>query len=367
MILYRYINRQLFVTTVVVTFVLTMVLVSGRFIKYMAQAAAGEIAADALFLIMFFRLPEFLQMILPLSLYIGVLLVFGRMYVDNEMVVLRAGGVGPGRILRALLAPVLVTTCVIGMFSLYVTPMGDAQVNRIFEQQDERSVLELLSPGRFHARGTSDGHRATYAESLDREEGELGNVFISDLRYGEQEDEARMLTVWAEKGRIIERKGESYLELRNGRQYQGRPGQADYRALDFERSLVRIGEERKAPPPPEVRGRSTAELIASDSREALAELQWRVSLIVLVPLMILLAVPMSRANPRQGAFMRVVPALLLFMLYVGLLLVMRSWIADFRGDELPWFYHMAWIHLIAAAVIALLYAWPLISGRRAGI
>lgn len=91
MILYRYINRQLFVTTVVVTFVLVMVLVSGRFIKYLAEAAVGDIAADALFLIMAFRLPEFLQMILPLSLYIGVLLVLGRMYVDNEMVVLKAG------------------------------------------------------------------------------------------------------------------------------------------------------------------------------------------------------------------------------------------------------------------------------------
>ncbi len=55
-------------TTVLVTFILVMVLVSGRFIKYLAEAAAGEIAADALFLVMAFRLPEFLQMILPLSL-----------------------------------------------------------------------------------------------------------------------------------------------------------------------------------------------------------------------------------------------------------------------------------------------------------
>ncbi len=34
-------------TTVLVTFILVMVLVSGRFIKYLAEAAAGEIAADA--------------------------------------------------------------------------------------------------------------------------------------------------------------------------------------------------------------------------------------------------------------------------------------------------------------------------------
>ncbi|WP_414430768.1 LptF/LptG family permease [Alcanivorax sp. IL3] len=60
LILHRYINRQVFLTTVMVTFILVMVLVSGRFIKYLAEAAAGEIAADALFLVMAFRMPEFL-------------------------------------------------------------------------------------------------------------------------------------------------------------------------------------------------------------------------------------------------------------------------------------------------------------------
>src|SRR5690606_15569162 len=102
LILHRYINRQVFVTTVLVTFILVMVLVSGRFIKYLAEAAAGQIAADALFLVMAFRLPEFLQMILPLSLYISLLLVLGRMHMDNEMVVLQAGGQGHGRIIRSL-------------------------------------------------------------------------------------------------------------------------------------------------------------------------------------------------------------------------------------------------------------------------
>jgi len=96
LILYRYINRQLLATTVVVTVVLMMVLVSGRFIKYLAQAAKGEIAADVLLLVMLYRVPEFLQLILPLSVFIAVLLVLGRMYSDSEMAVLRAGGADAG-------------------------------------------------------------------------------------------------------------------------------------------------------------------------------------------------------------------------------------------------------------------------------
>src|SRR5699024_12188494 len=40
------------------------------------------------------RLPEFLQLILPLSLYIGILLVLGGMYVTNEITVMSACGIG---------------------------------------------------------------------------------------------------------------------------------------------------------------------------------------------------------------------------------------------------------------------------------
>lgn len=365
MILYRYINRQLFTTTVVVAFVLTMVLVSGRFIKYMAEAAAGKIAADALFAIMLFRLPEFLQMILPLSLYIAVLLVFGRLHVDNEMVVMKAGGVGPARILRGLLAPVLVMMVVIAGFSLYATPRGDAEVARIFEAQKERSVLELLSPGRFHSERSGEGQRATYAESLDRERGELGNVFIADTRQFSGDGGVRMLTVRARTGRIVEHEGANYLELRNGRQYLGQPGSAGYRVADFERSLVRLAGEESSPPPPEVHGRPTLELLQQTGNEVRAELQWRWSLILLVPVMIALALPLSRVSPRQGPFMRLIPALLLYMLYLGLLLVLRSRMADVQG-AMPWFYSMVWVHVVAVLGVALVYAWPKLTGRSTG-
>lgn len=365
MILYRYINRQLFATTVVVAFVLTMVLVSGRFIKYMAEAAAGKIAADALFAIMLFRLPEFLQMILPLSLYIAVLLVFGRLHVDNEMVVMKAGGVGPARMLRGLLTPVLVMMGVIAGFSLYATPYGDAEVARIFEAQKERSVLELLSPGRFHAKSAGDGQRATYAESLDRERGELGNVFIADTRQFSGDGGMRMLTVRARTGSIVERDNVSYLQLRNGRQYLGQPGGDSYRVASFERSLVRLTDDSGSPAPPEVRGRPTMELLEQSDRQARAELQWRWSLVLLVPVMISLALPLSRVSPRQGPFMRLIPALLLYMLYLGLLVVLRSRMADLTGPQ-PWFYNMAWVHVLAISGVVLVYAWPRLTGRRAG-
>ena len=353
-------------TTVLVTFILVMVLVSGRFIKYLAEAAAGEIAADALFLVMAFRMPEFLQMIVPLSLYIALLLVLGRMHMDNEMVVLQAGGQGNGRVVRSLVVPILMATTLVGMFSLYVTPRGDAEVNRIFEEQKGRSVLELLTPGRFHVKGSSDSQRATYAEHLNREKGVLENVFVADARFESQGEAGRLLTVWAKSGKLVVEEGISYLLLTDGFQYQGKPGQLDYKEVGFKEARVRIGGEKTDSRPPKVRGRSTQELLdqQADNKAALAELQWRLSLILTVPIMALAAIPLARVNPRQGRFYRLIPAVLGYMLYVGMLLVCRSAIEDHEG-ALPWYLSMVWIHLCTGLVVFLLYFGGRLFRRRA--
>lgn len=363
MILNRYINRQLFVTTVVVSFVLMMVLVSGRFIKYLAEAAAGEISADILLLVMLFRLPEFLQMILPLSMFVAVLLVFGRLSIDNELVVMRAGGVGVGRNARGLIVPVVMAATLVGSFSLYITPRGDAEVTRLFDEQKNRSVLELLTPGRFFTKGYDTLQRSTYAERVDRANGLLHNLFISEIRYGIDNAPRQSMTVRAQTGKLVQQDGINYLQLENGVQYQGVPGEGDFSEVSFDRALLDVGEEKAASRPPKVRGRTTLELLRSDQGDSLAELQWRISLVLLVPVMCLAAIPLGQVNPRQGRFGKLIPAVLVYMTYMGLLLVIRSRIADIPVADRAWYINMLWVHLTAIVMVIGLYLWPSIIAR----
>lgn len=341
-------------TTLVVTFVLVMVMVSGRFIKYLAEAAAGELPADALMYIMAFRLPEFLQMILPLGLFIAIMLVIGRLYMDNEMAVMRACGIGDTRLVRGLSVPIFTATFVVGFFSLYFTPYGDSEVARIFEAQDQRSALELLSPGRFHVRGEGRGLRATYAEQLDREQGRLSGVFISELR-SRQGGAVQPVTVRAREGRVEERDGATFLRLDDGIQYQGQPGQPDFAEVRFDSAWILIRRDAVTQKPAKVRGTPTLDLLHRDDPPAQSELQWRVSLVLMVPLVMLAAVPLARTNPRQGRFMRFVPALLGFLLYLGGLLVIRTRLEDWSDGPVPVMLHMGWIHVVAVLVILCLF------------
>src|SRR5690606_39758365 len=75
-----------------VTVILLVVAMITRFLQYLSDAVAGEISSDILLRLMAYRLPDFLLVILPFALFLGILLAYGRMYADNEMTVLRACG-----------------------------------------------------------------------------------------------------------------------------------------------------------------------------------------------------------------------------------------------------------------------------------
>jgi len=49
-----------------VTLVLLLIFMSGRFIKYLALVASGGLSPDILLQVMAYRLPGFLELILPL-------------------------------------------------------------------------------------------------------------------------------------------------------------------------------------------------------------------------------------------------------------------------------------------------------------
>ena len=78
MIIFRYITREVLASTLAVTAVLMLIITSARLIKYLSDAAAGKLEAGAVLLVLFYRMPGFLELLLPLGLFLGILLADGR-------------------------------------------------------------------------------------------------------------------------------------------------------------------------------------------------------------------------------------------------------------------------------------------------
>ena len=83
--------------TLAVSVVLLAIILSGRFVQYPAEAASGKLAADILLPVMLYRLPGFLELLIPLGLFIGIFMAYGRLYVESEVLILGACGAGRWR------------------------------------------------------------------------------------------------------------------------------------------------------------------------------------------------------------------------------------------------------------------------------
>ena len=99
MIIFRYLGQQILQVTAAVSLILLSVGLISRFIQYLGQAVSGDIASDVLFLLMFYRLAECFLVIVPLAFLLSILLVYGRMSEDNEIVILMNSGISQRRLL----------------------------------------------------------------------------------------------------------------------------------------------------------------------------------------------------------------------------------------------------------------------------
>ncbi|WP_339897857.1 LPS export ABC transporter permease LptF [uncultured Gilvimarinus sp.] len=344
MIVYRYLSREVLVTMLAVSTTLLLIIMSGRFVKYLADAASGKIAVDVLFTIMAYRLPGFLELIVPLGFFIAILLAYGRLYMDSEMVVLSACGMSQKKLLLITAIPAVVVALIVGAMSLWVSPWGAAQTEKLFAEQRARSEFTTLRAGHFQP--FNGGKVVTYVESVSENRTQLNKLFLTQVG-----TPTSVAIAEVGKQRHNSEYDQRYLELHNGIRYQGRPGSADYQITEFEQLAQHIPEpEVSSAYNIEADARPTAELLKDDSDAARAALQWRLSMPLLVLVVAFMSVPLSRTNPRQGRYLKMLPAIVLYLFYLAALTSVRSEIEAGKFPVLPglWVVHgvfivIAWV------------------------
>ena len=119
-----------------VALIVLVVALTSRFIQYLGQAVAGELASDVLLLLIFYRLPDFLLVILPLALFLGILLAYGRMYAESEMVILASSGLSQFRLLLMTLGSSAIIVALVAILSLQLAPWGIRHTEQLKQNQE---------------------------------------------------------------------------------------------------------------------------------------------------------------------------------------------------------------------------------------
>ena len=317
-ILSRYLGREALAGSIAAALVLTFLGLTGRLVRYLEEAANGTLAPELVFAIVAGRVPGVLQIVLPLALFLGVLLMVGRLYADQEAAALRAAGFGRRHLARTLAFPVFIVFAATLGLSLYVSPKTAEWVQRQVETGRQVAGIAGLSPQQFQSIGDQAVFYASDALDDGRMEdvfvyqsGPLDTVFKAEFAFQQQDSES----------------GQRFLVLQQGQRWRGDVQRLDWERLDFKEYMVRLELPDLRQGPLKVEALQTEDLLAGGNREQ-AQLHWRIALALMVPIGALLAMAMGPVAPRSGRWTKFLPGVLLFIVYFGLVNYVHSQMID---------------------------------------
>ncbi len=346
-IVHKAFYREATQTTLLVTLTFLTLYLVVSLVKLLSEAASGEFPAHVVFLLLSLELLKNLAMILPLTVFVGLLLTMARWYRDNEVTVLAACGVGLARLLRPTMVWTSAVAALVAAIAFYLAPMAALLLHKVKVENTSAYAAGVI-PGRFNH--TRNGRAIFYVDRVGSS-GRLHDIFVSRTQFGKGG------VLIAKRGYEFKnrRTGARFLVLLNGRRYQGIPGRANYRILRYRTYALRI---KRRPFTPTMASLTrdevpTLDLLRSSSPRAVAEWQWRLaqplSLFILAPL----ALVFAYTDSRKGAFAPLFAAVLAYFSYANLLSIAHALIA--RGHEPMWL-GLWWVHGLFAGLAVLLFS-----------
>lgn len=328
MIIFRYLLKEVFKTKLAVFFILMTIFISNKFVRVLDDASEGGIPGHLVMIFIGLKIPDLAGMILPLSLFLGILLSYGRIYADSEMSVLHACGISEWYVVRVTLVLSFITAIVTGVFTLYLSPLAADYEAHIKQELAADSGLSALTAGRFQ--NTGNEKAVVFIHNKNNDNKTLEKVFVAELPTETPSEQNRKKVinasiVYAKQGQIIEDEtGSQRLILSEGQRYQHDSENNEFREVTFGKYHIEIQEQKVSHKRRKLDALSTLELMQDRSVENQVEFQWRIAFPLTCLIITLIAVPFSKVNPRQGKFAKLLPALLLFLSYFLLLTATRS-------------------------------------------
>ncbi|PHM45116.1 LPS export ABC transporter permease LptF [Xenorhabdus mauleonii] len=355
MIIIRYLVRETLKSQIAILFILLLIFFSQKLVEVLGAAVEGNIPANLVLSLLGLGVPEMAQLILPLSLFLGVLMTFSKLYTESEITVMHACGLGKSVLVKSALILALITSALAAANVIWFTPWSSKYQSQVLADAKANPSLAAIMEGQF--KPSRDGNMVLYIGNVKGNRFE--NVFLAQLH---PSDEQRPSVVIADGGHMEESpSGNQIAVLHQGTRYEGTAMLRDFRITEFTNYQAVIGHQKADIDNSKVEQKSIGQLWHDTDNDSRAEFHWRLTLIVSVLTMALMVVPLSVVNPRQGRILSMLPAMLLYLIFFLLQSSLRS--NGSKGKLDPVF----WMWLVNGAYFALALAlnlWDTVPMRK---
>ena len=331
-ILFRSLNIEVFKSTLGIFAILFMLVVGSRLIGYFEQSAEGLIDPNIIYKVVALRFPDFVTLLIPLSFFLGLVITISRLYSDREIYGYISGGLSPIDLIRYLIPQSLLFFLITLVLSIYVAPYTKELSKEIISVDTIQEKLASIKPKELIL--FDDDGSFIYIE--DKENSSFDKVIVFDG----SDDKSSL--VRASKLKYFETESSIELNFENGSMYQN--------IFNKDSSVITQFGELKIPAGKEVtilKGLSFSKLFDFSLKSSKSQMQWNISVPLTIFIFLLLAVSLSKVQPRQGRLSVVLPSIFIYILYLSLLILARDSSKDdiVISSDYIWFVHLFFLIL----------------------
>jgi Predicted permeases len=346
----RYITRELLMPFTVIAVILSTLFSSFSSANFLAGAMSESLGVGAMLKVVLLKTVIALEVLMPISLYVAVVMGLGRLYRDQEISVLRSAGVSENRIIFAVLIVAIPVGIASGLLSVFVRPWAYEESYMMSAQAEAELNMDRFQAGRFYGsegKGKGNG-RVVYIQSKDGAGKQMKDVFhymnkdgISEIIVAKEAYQQEPIAGQRPQIHLLD--GSIYRLMHSGT----KDTVVHFEKLVYFTDSGNILNYRR-------KATATATLMESDQPRDIAEFQWRISRPIATILLALIAVPFSRTSPRQGKSERsFYGAAAVFAIYYILSGLAQTWVEQGTISRVPGVW---WLYILMA-----LFAFSLLS------
>jgi lipopolysaccharide export system permease protein len=205
-ILDRYVAREVIAPFGLGVALLTFALVTGKLLKLTDMVVNHGVSIGEVLGLIAFIMPAFLELTFPMAVLLGVLLGFGRMSGDREMIAARACGVSLYRIAIPVMMVALVVYFLSSWFAFSLRPWANTSLEARLFYLTRTRVASVI---RDHVFNNTFRGLVVYVEKVSPGGNTLQGVMISDARTPDQQS-----TIIARRGIILPDERSNSLTIR---------------------------------------------------------------------------------------------------------------------------------------------------------
>jgi lipopolysaccharide export system permease protein len=207
----RYILRQCFAVMIFVTAALSAAIWLAQSLRLIDLIVNRGLSIDVFLYLALLILPRFLDIVLPIGVFIAVLFTFSRLTTESELVVMRSAGLSHVALGRPALMLAGIAFLLLMSLSAYFLPASNRAFKDLQFEIRNRFVSSLIQEGAFT---TISDKLTIYVRNRD-DRGEVVGLLINDSR-----NPQRQVTIIAERGAFVDSPAGSRIVMVNGNRQQ---------------------------------------------------------------------------------------------------------------------------------------------------